>query len=63
MQLELSEQSINIIMEALANTPYRVSAGVINDIATQVQAQRQQAIQAPSVPAAQPHAGNGSAPA
>lgn len=68
LKLELTEQAVNIILEALSNTPYRVSAAVINELAQQLQAQQQGIVQqgagpiiTAAPPAAQPATpGNGS---
>jgi len=40
IKLELTEQHFNIIVEALGNTAYRVSAPVIAELARQSQEQR-----------------------
>lgn len=42
IRLELQEQSVNIIIEALSNAPYRAVAQVINEIAVQLQTQQVQ---------------------
>lgn len=40
-KLELSEQTMAIISQALENTPYRIAIGAINEINQQIAAQRQ----------------------
>ena len=39
-KLELSEDMMNIIVQALANAPYRVAAPVLNEIQKQVNEQQ-----------------------
>jgi len=52
-KIELSEQHLNIIIEALGNTAYRLSAPVLAEIGKQVQEQR------PPQPSLQQPQGNG----
>ena len=47
IKLELSDQMVSVIGEALGNAPYKVSAPVIAEIQKQISAQQADGLQPP----------------